>query len=164
MQPHQGTYKASPPWREGDDIARGNQLSEWLRVPWTKTWRLTYDGTASSTSYVNMPLPTATMTFKKLRDDTRLVFHVAGAFYATTGGAYCYLAIGLNGTDTAVAAMYANQTGIHIPIVGMVDIDDVPRGTYTFTLKWAYGVYTVNVNGADFFGVQVTETNRSPSL
>ncbi len=156
------SYRPIPPWRDFDDTARSAQLSEWLRVPWTKTWRLTYSGTTSSTSYTDMPSPSATMTFKKLRDDTRLTFNMQGSFYGSDAGALLYIAIGLNGVDTAIAGQFVNPASTHIPIVGMVDIDDIPRGTYTFKLRWAYGYYTCTVDSNDFFGVQVTETSEDP--
>lgn len=164
MQPYEGTYKAHPPWRTPEDDARARQLSEWLRVPWVKTWQLTYSGSESTGTPADMPSASTTMTFKKLRDDTRLNFVVHGSFYCTTPNAVCYVYVRLNGTNYGVGSQFVNVGSAHIPVLGAVDIDGIPKGTYTFTLRWARGLNTITVNSDDNWQVRVTETSADPDL
>lgn len=156
------TWKPPFPVTDPTQAKYWQSISQWLRVPWVKTWQLTYSGSEASGSAVDIPSASTTMTFKKLRDETRLNFIIHGSFYCTTPNAVCYVYVRLNGTNYGAGSQFVNVGSAHIPVLGAVDIDSIPAGTYTFTLRWARGLNTITVNSDDNWQVRLTETNANP--
>jgi len=136
-------------------------LSEWLRVPWTNVFNVSYNGSSVSGPVVDMPSPTATMTFRKLRDTSRLVFNLSGSCYSGSAAEYAYFYVRLNGSDHLIAFSYFNLGSTHLHTSGAVHVDDVAADTYTITIGWGV-VGTLTVNASDPFCLTVTETNAAP--
>ena len=161
MAPRAATFRPYPSPEDVDERARGDQLSEWLRVPWTNVFRLSYSGSSVSGSVTDMPSPTATMTFRKLRDTSRLVFQLSGSCYSGGTSETAQFYVRLNGGDYAIAFSYFNVASTHLGVSGAVHVDDIAADTYTIKIGWGV-VGTLNVDAQDPFCLTVTETNAAP--
>ena len=161
MTPRAATFRPYPSPEDVDERARGDQLSEWLRTPWTNVFRLSYSGSSVSGPVTDMPSPTATMTFRKLRDTSRLVFQLSGSCYSSAAAEYAYFYVRLNGGDYGIAFSYFNAGSTHLHVSGAVHIDDIAADTYTVKIGWGV-VGTLTVNASDPFCLTVTETNAAP--
>ncbi len=75
-----------------------------------------------------------------------------------------YIDVRVNGANYPCGLVYMNNANTHIPFVGAVEVDNIPRGTYTFVLQWSRGFNTVTLDANDAWSVTLTETNRSPDL
>ena len=161
MAPKGGMFRHYSLDDDFESSARGDQLSEWLRVPWTNVFRLSYSGSSVSGPVTDMPSPTATMTFRKLRDTSRLVFQLSGSCYSSAAAEYAYFYVRLNGGDYGIAFSYFNAGSTHLHVSGAVHVDDIPADTYTIQIGWGV-VGTLTVNASDPFCLTVTETNAAP--
>ncbi len=144
--------------------ATWQSLAEWMRVPWVKTWQMAYSGSTSSGSAADIPSASQTMSFRKLRDDTRLSVIVHGSFYCTTPNAVLYLYAVVDGVTFGLGSQFVNVGSAHIPVLGAVDMDGVRKGVHTITLQWARGFNTITVNSDDNWQVRLTETSADPDL
>lgn len=156
------TWKPPFPVTDPTQAKYWQSISQWLRVPWTKSWQLTYNGSEATGIYTDIPGASTTMTIKKLRDETRLSFAINGGFYCTVGPAVMFVQVYINGSAYTVGLSYANWANTHRHFGGHMDVDSVPAGTHTFTLRWARGYNTITTNADDNWSVQVTETNKDP--
>ena len=136
-------------------------LSQWTKVPWTNVFRPSYNGSSTNGSVTDMPSPTETMTFRKLRDTSRLVFQLSGSCYSGGVAEYAYFYVRLNGGDYGIAFSYFNVASTHLGVSGAVHEDDIAADTYTIQIGWGV-VGTLTVNNSDPFCLTVTETNAAP--
>lgn len=158
------TWKSPLPVTSPEQARTWSSLSQWLRVPWTKTFQVNYNGTTSSGTAAAMPTPSITMPITKLRDNTQLSCVVHGSFYCTTNPAICYIYVIVDGgTAYGAGFQYTNVSTSHTPVVGAVDITDVAAGAHTLTIGWARGSNTITTNADDQWELVVTEINGPPS-
>lgn len=157
------TWKPPLPKTNPEMATTLQSLSQWLKVPWTHTFVVGYSGSSTSGSVADMPSPTATLQFKKLRDRSRLHFHLDAGAYSGAGSQSVQFYVRLNSVDNAVAFLYFNAGSTHLRTSGSCVVDDIPADTYTITIGWAV-VGTITVDANDPFYLSVTETNEMPEL
>lgn len=158
------TWKPPLPKTNPEMATTLQSLSQWLKVPWTKTFQVTYSGSTASGTAAAMPSPSITMPITKLRDGTSLSCIIHGSFYTSTNPAICYIYVIVDaGTAYGAGFQYTNVATSHTPIVGAVEIPDIAAGAHTLTIGWARGSNTVVVNADDQWELVVSETNPMPS-
>lgn len=158
------TWKPPFPVTDPTQLRYYQSLSQWLRVPWSHCYNVTYSGSSALDSVAPMPSASATLTFKKLRDETIMLFQVAGSAATATAAAVGQWVITVNGTNTNVARKVFNTSNAHNSVAGATQVGTLNAGTYTFTLGW-YHTSTANavtVDGNDHWSIVVTEANPYP--
>lgn len=156
------TFRPNPGVDNRDERARWDQLSEWLRVPWAQQWTVQYSGSSVAGTVNDMPSASSTMTFTKLRDDTVMLFHMAGQVRCDAASNSVSFWIRLNSVDQRVGFFYTNTAAAHQAVAGNTLYRNVSAGTYTFKLGWAV-VGTARVDSNDYFFLTAEETNDTPS-
>jgi hypothetical protein len=158
------TWKPPFPVTDPTQAKYWQSISQWLRVPWSHSYNLTYSGSSALDTVQDMPSASATLQFKKLRDDTTMLFQITGSAACSTAAAVGQWVIRVNGTNTNVARKVFNTANAHNSVCGATVVGTLNAGTYTFTLGW-YHTSTANavtVDGNDHWAIVVTEANPYP--
>lgn len=118
-------------------------------------------GGTTTSNYANMPgSPSASIT-KRYGVATNLEVIMAGTFYSVTTATGVKFGVNVNGVDYDTARVRTANASLtsHTPFSGVIDIPNLPAGTYAVTARWARldgaGTTTVDVN--DFLTFKVKE-------
>lgn len=171
----QSLWKPPLPVTSPEQARTWSSLSQWLRVPWTHVFTLSFNGSTSSATISDMPSPTSTMQYLKARNETRMVFVVAGSSFGSAANAITDLYLSNTGvsngyvsTDPGCGHMFHNAAASqHIPHMASLYLDGMPSGLYTMKLRWRQsgtGGLFINADLNDVYTISVTETNGNPDF